>query len=926
MAAVFADESTVRSHLGRHDDVAIAAINGPANVVISGAAHSIEAVLSSLGAAGVTSRPLNVSNAFHSPLMDPMLEAFTAVAATVELGQPTIPFVSTVSGSVEDGHAISPQYWVDHVSATVRFEAAINAVAELGVDCFVEVGPKPTLSGMIAAFDSDILIRPSLRPGSDDRVEFTTTLGTLWSIGLEPSWDPGDGGLRPDVDIPTYPFQRKRYWIAESANRARGPRRDPPLDQLSTTTAPGAGWLYEPTWQEASPTSATRPTGEWLIVTDDEGWGDTISARLHDAGHGGHVVVADRSSTSEPLGQRLAATSPPVGGWSGVVYAAAPADVADGGLVAHATTVGDLLTVTQALAGQGQALGVGGRLWVVTRNARAAGEPDVPVDLAVAPLWGFSEVIALELPSLRVSCVDLDPNEPNSTALLVDELLGDDDEDRIAFRNSKRLVARLRATQDVAAEQGRDRDGFSADRTYLITGGLGGLGLEAAKSIVARGVRHVVLVSRRSPSPAAVESIKALQEVGASVTTRSVDVGDRTELSKMLTELRTTSPPLGGVIHAAGVIDDQLVDDLDWDRVERVMRPKAAGAWHLHELTAADDLEHFVLYSSGATLIPRRGQANYAAANGYLDALAHHRRALGLPALSINWGPWADVGMGSGVDESVTDLLESMGTSLIRPTDGDAILASLMTSDAAQVAVLPMEWARMVEAGVPGLDRPLLRSVIDQATAESTAVETNDSFALELADLDEAGLNVVVRDRVRQTVAAVLGLDDDRQIDDHRTFTEAGMDSLMAVDLAGRLRRAAGVDVSATTTFDHPTVEALSQYVINGLVGSSPAEATTVRRAPGDEPIEASPAQSRLLFIEEFQPGLPFYNLPIALRLTGTLDVAALEAALTEVVRRHESLRTRFELVDGRYLQHVDAPGQPHDSHRRSALDSPPRT
>ena len=278
----------------------------------------------------------------------------------------------------------------------------------------------------------------------------------------------------------------------------------------------------------------------------------------------------------------------------------------------------------------------------MTSGVHTIGPVQDGVAVAQSPVWGLGRGLRLEHPELWGGLIDLDPElaAEEGARRLVEELLGSDGEDQLALRGGERHVARL-----VRSQRGRGAPlKLRADATYLLTGGLGGLGLEVCRWMVGRGVRHLALMSREASAPAR-ERLRELEAAGAQIAVFQGDVSREGDVRRILAEMGRTMPPLRGVIHLAGIGDDCALVDMDWPRFAKVLAPKVAGGWNLHALTLQEPLDFFVLFSSQAGLMGSTSQGSYSAANTFLDALAHHRRALGLPGLSIVWGPWTDVGI-----------------------------------------------------------------------------------------------------------------------------------------------------------------------------------------------------------------------------------------------------------------------------------------
>ncbi|MFE5563290.1 SDR family NAD(P)-dependent oxidoreductase, partial [Streptomyces sp. NPDC056544] len=447
------------------------------------------------------------------------------------------------------------------------------------------------------------------------------------------------------------------------------------------------------------------------------------------------------------------------------------------------------------------------RLIVVTRNAIAVGN-EAP-DVVQAPVWGLLRSAQTEHPG-RIVLVDADSNgDPDWSSLL------DLDEPQLAVRAGRLTAPRLvRAT----AEPSDAAPSLDPEGTVLITGGTGGLGALFAKHLAGRhGAKRLLLVSRRGPAAEGIaELVAELEELGAQARVAACDVTDRNQLAALLGSLEQ---PLTAVIHAAGVMDDGVVESLTAEQMERVMRPKADAALHLHELTADTELSAFVLFSSVAPLIGSPGQANYAAANATLDALAATRRAAGLPAHSLAWGLWADAtGMTGELDETDHARLEQMGSRVLPTELGLDLFDQALRLDAALLAPVGLDLAALRVQARAGLLPSLLRGLV---RAPARRVEsTGGSLAQRLAGVAEADRERVVLELVQAQVAAVLGHDSGAAIEPERPFKDLGFDSIGAVGLRNRLTQATGLRLPATMVFDHPTPLAVAQLLLSEVGGT----------------------------------------------------------------------------------------------------------
>ncbi|WP_143265463.1 type I polyketide synthase, partial [Amycolatopsis lexingtonensis] len=460
------------------------------------------------------------------------------------------------------------------------------------------------------------------------------------------------------------------------------------------------------------------------------------------------------------------------------------------------------------------------RLVFVTSHAVPAAEGDV-VDPAAAAVWGLVRSAQAEHPE-RFVLIDVD--EPEQLTAPLRRVL-DSGEAQAALRDGGIVLprlARLPVGDGPAAH-------FPDGATVLVTGGTGGLGALVAKHLVTEhGVRNLLLAGRRGPeAPGAQELHAELTALGADVTIAACDAADRDALAALLAE-----HPIGAVVHAAGVLDDGVVETLTPERIATVFRAKVDAAWNLHELTG--DLGAFVLFSSAAGVLGSPGQANYAAANAYLDALAQRRRAEGLPGQSLAWGAWAgDAGMAARLSDADHRRLAAAGLPPLDPAEGLALFDAALTE--AEPAVLPMRVDVGALRGRPGVPA-LLRGLVPGGAAPGTSRPVS-ALADRLGGLTEADRARALEDLVRTEAALVLGYAATDTVDGRSAFKDLGFDSLTAVELRNRLDAATGLRLPATLVFDYPTPEALAAHVDRELSGAVAEETTVTARPVSDDPI-----------------------------------------------------------------------------------------
>jgi acyl transferase domain-containing protein/acyl carrier protein len=462
------------------------------------------------------------------------------------------------------------------------------------------------------------------------------------------------------------------------------------------------------------------------------------------------------------------------------------------------------------------------RLWLVTRGAQAADDRSHPLCLAQSPIWGLGRVIASEHPNLSCTRIDLDPDDWRDSAdQLTEEILLGQSEDQIAYRSGERRVARLQGLPAQPKSESTASPDFGLslrdDGAYLVTGGLGGLGLKVAQWLTDRGARHLILLGRSGASEEAKTAIDALENRGVRVVVRRCDVGNRDELAALLDEIRGETP-LRGVFHLAGVLDDGVLREQTRQRFDRVMASKMLGAWHLHELTANDPLDLFVLFSSAAALLGSPGQGNYASANAFLDALAHHRRSQQRPGLSVNWGSWGEVGMAARLIEAEGRRWAAAGIGWIEPDRGLHTLEQLIADERTQAGVLPIDWPKFFARIPQGSEPAWLEEMARDAREAVPTVDAAPVLLDELEKVTPTERLELALNHIRKQAARVLAIDESNLPDPRRTLNELGFDSLTAVEFANRVGRSIGQNLSPSILFDYPTLESLAGHVIRDML------------------------------------------------------------------------------------------------------------
>ena len=704
---------------------------------------------------------------------------------------------------------------------------------------------------------------------------------------------------------------------------------------------PARSWCYRLAYRERpAGSAAARPDAgaPWLVLGDRAGLGEALAQQLRARGAQVSVIAPGAGSVASGLAAACAGGPP---GPRRIVYLgaldagpfdpASPAELA----VQLETTCGAVLELVQQLARDDRA---DAALWLVTRGARsveteraprteAAAESSVggvpeaasPVQAAV---WALGRTVAHELPGLWGGLVDLDPAAPPERAIdeaaeLAAYLSAPADGDDVAIRGGKRHVPRLvreplGAIEPVAVQP---------DGAYLVTGGFGGLGHLVARWLIRRGARTIILLGRTalppraawdaldpsSPAARQARQVAELEQLGATVHAASVDLAQGEALARWRDGYRAQGgPAIRGVIHCAGQVAFEPLVKITPAGLRDVLGAKAVGAAWLAAVLADEPLEMFALFSSAAAVLDSPMLGHYAAANAFLDAFAHARAHRGLPAVSINWGPWSEVGM---VTRSAGHGPAAVhGAGLIEPEVGLELFARIAAAGKPQIAVLPMDWQAWRAAHPAAAAVPLLSELIPPTPASAAVAAPPSPPAAAAPGLD------TMLDTVRMAVARALFFDGPAAVAIDQPIRELGFDSLMATELSAELGKLIGAKLPATIAFDHPTPRALAEHLMTRLPAAGPPG--VARDVPAAPPAAASPppaapatgsqdarltelslGQERLYFLDRLVPGTTQYVEFFALQVDGALDVDLLRRSLAALVRRHEALRTVFPEV-----------------------------
>jgi acyl transferase domain-containing protein/acyl-CoA synthetase (AMP-forming)/AMP-acid ligase II len=845
--------------------VSIAAVNSPRNTVVAGARPAIVDLAGAARSRGVFWSVIQEEYAFHTPAMADSAQALRAHLGGLTPAQPVLAAYSTVTGGPAEPGFAGAEYWARNVTEPVLFEEALRRAAGAGHNTVLEIGAHPALATPILqcldGYGTGVVAVESMRAQRDGLASMLDAAGALHVLGhpldhtaLQPT-----GGRR--VRLPSYPWQRERFWIPDRPARpwpARGEAA--PTSDGRAPHVPGRerdiqddvdAALYEIAWQpdsrdldSANSAGGCGDVGRWVLTgagADD--CADRLAALLEAAGHTCVLVRLRKLSPDDGFRAVAAAVRGAGDALRGVVhFAALDADPAlrtpgpewDEALAA---SCGPLLTAPRSLSAPG--IAAGARLWAVTRGAVPAGDaPCVPVQ---APAWGLGRAVSMEQPGVWGGQIDLDPRYPDpeaEAATIAREILRPDAEDQVAYRAGQRMVPRLvRARAGGAAPVPLALDPAAA---YLVTGGRGALGVLFAQWLYRRGARHLILLGRSPLARKAtanghsdaddaehrvLAAIERLRRDGATVYTPDGDVADPEAMDAIFDPRGAPWPAVRGVIHAAGLFELRPLAEIDWAGFRAILRPKVEGSLVLAAAAEGSALDFFVSCGSAWSVFGAALAGHLVAACHFQDVFAHDRVRRGLPALTVDWGWWADGSLALEHGES----FRTTGTAPLSQELGYAALDRLTApaTDPArirvQAAVAPLDWDRLLPMLEAKRRRPMFEAMRPAREASGTH---DEELARRLyAAGDPAARVRVLEDAVQVELAVVLGRPAGSRMDRELGFFDAGMDSITSVELRDRLARRLGADVPATAAFENPTVAALARFLLSELVEGLPESA-----------------------------------------------------------------------------------------------------
>jgi amino acid adenylation domain-containing protein/non-ribosomal peptide synthase protein (TIGR01720 family) len=829
-------------------ELSLAAHNAPNLCVVSGVSSAIETLANQLEVQQIECQLLHTSHAFHSSLMEPILVAFREQLVSVKLNPPQIPYISNLSGTwITERQATNPDYWCQHLRQTVQFSEGLQVLLENTDYACLEIGPGRALT-TLARQNNASLVFNSLRTATfeqEDVAFLLTTLGKLWQAGVAIDW-PGVYAQEQckRLPLPTYSFDRQRYWI-EPPVKGQVENSENKSNKKSDLTK----WFYLPIWKPTvplamQPTSKTLAISRWLVFVDNCGLGTQLVKKLNQAGH--KVITVQIGDKFTRLGEYHYSLNPQLSSDYEILFEKLYNTEQSPQAIIHLWSVtaenNNQLEFEQL--GQAQTLGFYSLLFLaqslkqectedvqlmVVSNQMQPVTGEEVLQPEKATLLGPVKVIGQEYPHINCRSIDIilpsletDKGGGGIIEKLIAEFMTSSSDRVVAYREQRRWVQTYEPIQ--IDKTVKKHSYLKENGVYLITGGLGGIGLVLAEHLAKTRKAQLILIGRSSIPPkqewdswltthdndnvisSKIQKIKVLEALGAEVLVASANVADLSQMQAVITVAKEKFGTIHGVIHAAGVPSGGVIQRKTPEVAASILNSKVKGTLVLHTLLGQTKLDFFVLCSSLTAILETLGQVDYCAANAFMDNFTHYLRTQDIEATSINWDNWLEVGMAVNTVTPI-ELQEMQSKGLkeegILPAEGIEAFNYIIGTRMPQILVSTQDLVEQLEQSrVPGY--LLLEDVIDK---------TNFSCALHSRP-ELSSTFVEPRNSLEQTLLGIwqtlLGIESIGIYDD---FFELGGDSLLGMRVISKVREVFKVSLPLHDMFNRPTVAAIVESI-----------------------------------------------------------------------------------------------------------------
>jgi acyl transferase domain-containing protein/acyl carrier protein len=848
MAVILTDINSVKRIVDSYNvidaKISIAAMNSKNEVVISGDKDVVEKIIKHCGDNDIRTKKLHVSHAFHSQLIDQMLPEFEDVLRTVKISNPNIIMISNLTGNKIDynGETVDAdgkvykitniEYWLHHTRNTVLFENGIKSLLSQDINCLIEMGPHPILfSNVNEIIENDlcqqeILILPSLKRHVDEWSVLLSSIAELYAKGFNIKWTGLYDKTYPPlkIQLPNYPFQKEKYWVTRGETKSHDALEQYFYDII---------WKREPI--EHTEVDSTSCAFVVLQQLDNE----RIFHKFNDE----NIVYMNTEeitkhdyllSTLELLINNKKVSRINIIFVCNARNELQISSVLDEQRKVYMTAImlSKLLIINYSNKNV--------RLYFVTYNALVVDGKEKDLDPHQAVLWGLARTISLEAPSLGCTNIDLDRfNEDvdNQISEMLYEIKYDYKSDQVAYRSKTRYVRRLeRINPDYFSKERMHN--FNKEDTYLITGGLGGIGWAITEKLISNGFKKLILLSRKEPSDYLKRKIVDYMNQGISIRTVQADVGDLRELEQAFISFKEQGIIFNGVIHAAGAYEHCSVINQTWDNYLISIKSKILGSIYLDDLIRkySIKLKIFMNFSSLSSILGNINLNSYAAANSFLDSFTEYQRRHGVNSIVVNWGAWGGIGMAAESIEKYSK--NSTNIKFMSPEDGLHAFDRIMYNfKSVQVAVMNMDWQKYIEIFANEYNQSFFCDIqLINNTNDNAAIDTETTLMSTLKSAISSERKKIIIDFLRIELSKILGKADD-SINITTPFMSLGMDSLRSVEFMTNVRKKVGVQyykqITTNQLFNYPCIEDLATFIV-GIIFKNESQVVDINDKSDD--------------------------------------------------------------------------------------------
>jgi acyl transferase domain-containing protein/acyl-CoA synthetase (AMP-forming)/AMP-acid ligase II/NAD(P)-dependent dehydrogenase (short-subunit alcohol dehydrogenase family)/acyl carrier protein len=757
MLSLHVSESKARELIIANDlRLYIAGVNTPEQTVVSGALNQLEKLKLYMKQQDILCIPLNVSHAFHSPLMQIAAKSLLETTQKIPFHTGTIPVISNITGQIL---TYESSYWSEHILQPVRYMDSLQTLQEAGCTICLEIGPQPILTNMmkgLASATTDPV--PSLKKGKSAVKQFLESLALMQRAGIPVNWKTGETGFQlGHLSEASYPFQKQAYWMPLTMGKSQALAVHPATDSSNIMEM-----VYTPI--TAGPAEKTATS---MLILYDELKATALNWR--------------RKYASAVMAHISAIPDIPVG--TTVCYLSNPFD--EDQPVISEQEVMNMLPLTEKIRNA-----EGARLIIVTNNVH---QENTLVNLSAGMLWGFFLSLKSELDYLPVSIIDVNEQDYESAFTAITKhliSLGL----QLIIRDGKWFIPTMKP---VIVNEPKKELIIQPDKAYLVTGGMGSIGIQVVQWLMQKGARHIVISGRSTLSDLQQQQLKQWNSKGCSVTYLSCDISQSEHFARLLQE--ASIPAIKGVIHTAGTLSDKLLISHTPESFAAVFPGKVQGAWNIHHLSKDWQLDFFVLFSSTVSLLGNLGQSNYGAANYFLNALACYRRERQLPCTSICWGPWQDSAMTNGL----TSHFEQLGIQSFEGTEALQSMERIINGSPVYA---------LIDINPTAAEQPFPEWLHPYIPADWAAIKKEPLTAF-IIPADKAAMRTLLESTARE----ILGLRQDEYFNTDRPYFETGFDSLMLNKFKNSISAKTGIHIPISHFFQYPVLSSLSDHLFEGL-------------------------------------------------------------------------------------------------------------